>query len=62
MHVIKSKGVYSVIFTLLTEDLVSSARLILDLAIPTMIGMGVVLFGAAWLIGLVIAFYKDTLK
>lgn len=50
------------IFTLLTEDLVSSARLILDLAIPTMIGMGICLFTVAWLIGLVIAFYKDVLK
>lgn len=50
------------IFTLLTEDLVSSARLILDLAIPTMIGMGVCLFVVAWLTGIVIAFYKDILK
>jgi len=50
------------VFTLLTEDLVSSARLILDLVIPTMIGMGLCLFVAAWLIGLVIAFYKEILK
>lgn len=50
------------IFTLLTEDLVSSARLILDLAFPTMIGMGVCLFVVAWLTGIVIAFYKDILR
>ena len=50
------------IFTLLTEDLVSSARLILDLAIPTIIGVGFCLFTTAWLLGLVIAFYKEVLK